>query len=173
MTAPPLRVLEFFSGIGGMRLSLEGALAALPSNSSNSSSSSSSSSSNSNINSSSSSSSSSGINSSGGVSVTSFDTSELVNQCYRLNFPGEAPPRQVNIESVKLAALEGAADVWTMSPPCQPFTTTANSKRLDVGDNRNKAFMYLMNCLEKMINKPEWIFFENVSFCRSCSVMLL
>ncbi|CAM9156034.1 unnamed protein product, partial [Ectocarpus fasciculatus] len=127
-----ISVLEFFSGIGGMRLSLQGALATLPAGRATD------------------------LN-----NVTAFDTSELVNQCYRHCFPGDSP-RQVNIESIKLSSLDGAADIWTMSPPCQPFTTTANSKRLDIDDNRNKAFMYLMSSLEKMTNKPEWIFFENV-----------
>lgn len=84
-----------------------------------------------------------------------------MNQVYRHNFPGETP-QQVNIESIKLKSLDGAAHIWTMSPPCQPFTTTANSKRLDVDDNRNKAFVFLMSALEKISDKPEWIFFENV-----------
>lgn len=84
-----------------------------------------------------------------------------MNQVYRQNFVGDTP-LQVNIESIKLKDLDGAAQIWTMSPPCQPFTTTANSKRLDVADSRNKAFMHLMNALEKISDKPEWIFFENV-----------
>ncbi len=97
------------------------------------------------------------------VTFTAFDTSDLVNQCYRLNFPG-CTVRQVNIESLKMADLDGAAEIWTMSPPCQPFTTTQNSKQLDMADNRNKAFIFLMDKLENLANKPEWIFFENVSF---------
>ena len=94
--------------------------------------------------------------------IKAFDTSELVNQCYRNNFADDTPV-QINIESIKLKTLDGAAQIWTMSPPCQPFTTTANSKRLDINDNRNKAFLHLMKCLEKIDKKPEWIFFENVS----------
>ena len=128
-----MRVFEFFSGIGGMRLSLQSA-----------------------------------IETSGAfgtpppqLQFTAFDTSDIVNQCYRHNFPGEMV-KQVNIESIKVENLDGKAEIWTMSPPCQPFTTTANSKRLDVEDKRNKAFMYLMKMLESIETKPTWIFFENV-----------
>lgn len=49
-----------------------------------------------------------------------------------------------------------------MSPPCQPFTTTKDSKQLQSKDPRNKAFVHLMKSLASMENKPSWIFLENV-----------
>jgi site-specific DNA-cytosine methylase len=151
-----VRVLEFFSGIGGMRLSLAGALAPLSSNTDRLS--------GSDI---ADTEETEGVNRNRGsydlsLHFTSFDTSDSVNQVYRYNFPGEKL-RQVNIESIKASEMDSfAAEVWTMSPPCQPFTTTQNSKRLDVSDMRNKAFMHLMKCLESMSRRPQWIFFENV-----------
>ena len=132
-----MRVLEFFSGIGGMHLSLEGALDSLSTEKKT------------NL-------------TEGTLSFSAFDTSDLVNQCYRKNFPCETV-RQVNIETIKLVDLDGKAEVWTMCPPCQPFTRTQNSKQLDLADKRNKGFLYLMNILERMTDKPEWIFFENVN----------
>jgi len=70
--------------------------------------------------------------------------------------------RQANIESIKLSDLDGRGNIWTMSPPCQPFTTTDAAKQLGGDDKRNKAFNYLMTILGKLSKPPQWIFFENV-----------
>ena len=96
-------VVEFFSGIGGMRLALSDASNTLDN-----------------------------------LSLGTFkaiDTSELVNQVYRHNFNGEEPWK-VNIETIKVKDLDGKARIWTMSPPCQPFTTTKDSKQLHSLDPR-------------------------------------
>lgn len=155
-----VRVLEFFSGIGGMRISLAGALAPLGSGSTGSSQIEASGEA---VSSETGGSAQTSVGADIALHFNSFDTSESVNQVYRFNFPGERL-RQVNIESMKAPELDAfGAEVWTMSPPCQPFTTTQNSKRLDVSDMRNKAFMHLMKCLDSMTKRPEWIFFENVN----------
>jgi tRNA (cytosine38-C5)-methyltransferase len=97
-------VVEFFSGIGGMRLALSDATKNLQ-------------------------------NSFPLKTFKAIDTSELVNQVYRHNFSNEEPWK-VNIETIKVKDLEGKANIWTMSPPCQPFTTTKDSKQLHSLDPR-------------------------------------
>ena len=59
-------------------------------------------------------------------------------------------------------ACKGAGNIWTMSPPCQPFTTTDASKQLGGLDKRNKAFTHIMKLLKEVTVKPEMIVFENV-----------
>ncbi|KAG2382217.1 hypothetical protein C9374_005419 [Naegleria lovaniensis] len=49
--------------------------------------------------------------------------------------------------------------LWTMSPPCQPFTLNGNRK--DSEDDRTKSFLYLMSELFPKI-LPDYIFVENV-----------
>lgn len=96
-------VIEFFSGIGGMRLALTDATKSVAE-----------------------------------INLGAFkaiDTSELVNQVYRHNFNGEEPWK-VNIETIKVNDLDGKSRIWTMSPPCQPFTTTKDSKQLQSLDPR-------------------------------------
>ena len=57
---------------------------------------------------------------------------------------------EVSIDGLKLADLDNKSDIWTMSPPCQPYTTTRGAKRLDKKDNRSKAFTHLMFLLLQM-----------------------
>jgi len=103
-------------------------------------------------------------------SVTSFDTSQVVNDVYEHNLHADKDVqgakknigKRVNVESIKLNVLDGKADVWTMSPPCQPFTTTKDAQRKDTQDKRNAGFCHLMKMIELMETKPKYIFFENV-----------
>lgn len=70
---------------------------------------------------------------------------------------------QVNVESLSAAQLDAiAADIWTLSPPCQPFTTTKNAKRRDVVDLRCKALTHLTAALPALLHPPRAIFLENV-----------
>ena len=48
------------------------------------------------------------------------------------------------IEQLDVAQLDGLADVWSMSPPCQPFTTCTSAKQLGSEDKRSRAFANLM-----------------------------
>ena len=66
------------------------------------------------------------------------------------------------IEGMKLSDFDGKADVWTMSPPCQPYTNTRNAHQKDDKDNRSKGLYYLMSTLKSMNKRPRWIVFENV-----------
>lgn len=92
-----LKVIEFFSGIGGVSFALESLK--VPTD----------------------------------VSVTGMDINTVANDVYTFNFPhNELLPR--NLNGIKAQQLDSiGADVWTMSPPCQPFTRYArNEYRLDL-----------------------------------------
>eukprot|EP01047_Picozoa_sp_COSAG01_P012798 COSAG01_NODE_584_length_15174_cov_27.387901_22_plen_92_part_00 len=54
-----------------------------------------------------------------------------------------------SIETLTAAALDRhRADVWLLSPPCQPFTS--NGKRRDDTDNRSAAFLHLLRLLPSL-----------------------
>ncbi|KAL0080143.1 S-adenosyl-L-methionine-dependent methyltransferase [Phycomyces blakesleeanus] len=53
-----------------------------------------------------------------------------------------------------------AADVWTMSPPCQPYTRIGLKQGSQ--DGRAKSFLHLLDVLKGMKNRPKYILVENV-----------
>lgn len=59
--------------------------------------------------------------------------------------------------------MDNKAHIWTMSPPCQPYTTTKGALQLDHNDNRSKGLYHLMYLLRHMQYKPNWIVLENVA----------
>merc|ERR1719325_178636 len=59
----------------------------------------------------------------------------------------------------KWRALEGA-DLWLLSPPCQPFTRTG--KKMDVKDSRNAALLRLLDALPSLAAPPRALLLENV-----------
>lgn len=91
-------VFEFFSGIGGMRLSLPNLILETPIS-----------------------------------SITAFDCSDVANDVYEYNFHTrkidcerniQSSLKRILIDGLKVNDVDNIADVWTMSPPCQPYTTT-------------------------------------------------
>ncbi|KAL8437225.1 hypothetical protein Efla_006586 [Eimeria flavescens] len=130
---PALRVFEFFSGIGGLRLGLLGALHALRD---------------------------SGLRAPPPVAsfVGSFDIHAAANAVYVHNF-GDTP-RCVSVEHLSLRQLDGQADVWLLSPPCQPFTR--GGRRLDAADGRATGLLHLLSLLEASSSPPLFFFLENV-----------
>ena len=83
--------------------------------------------------------------------------------CYRLNFP-EHPVRRVNLERIsawELTAMD--ADLWWLSPPCQPYCE--RGARRDVDDYRAKSFMHLMGILARIPEEklPQCLALENVA----------
>merc|ERR1712194_240317 len=64
-----------------------------------------------------------------------------------------------SIDRLPNEAFDGA-DLWIMSPPCQPFTRTG--KKLDLDDNRSAALIRLLEALPKLKKPPNAIFMENV-----------
>jgi tRNA (cytosine38-C5)-methyltransferase len=131
------RMLEFFSGIGGMRYALENALKDHQ-----------------------------GSNSSRSFSLAfcqAFDISLHANNTYKHNFSNDkSSARTKLVEQLKPKDLDGKADLWTMSPPCQPFTTTRGAKSLDIDDKRCNGLKAIIELLTKVQEKPKFIFLENV-----------
>jgi tRNA (cytosine38-C5)-methyltransferase len=58
------------------------------------------------------------------------------------------------------AAQLQAADIWLMSPPCQPFTRIGNQQ--DLRDTRSVSFLHLLSTLAAMPALPRYLFLENV-----------
>ena len=101
------------------------------------------------------------------ASITAFDVSNVPNNVYAENFEsdtsmGNGELRRILVDGLKIVDVEGKADIWTMSPPCQPFTETRNANRLDDRDNRTKGFFHLMFLLISMRQRPKYIVLENV-----------
>lgn len=93
--------------------------------------------------------------------ISAFDINTTTNVIYQHNFPS-TKLCQNNIQGLTVSSLEKLnADLWTMSPPCQPFTMKGNRKGED--DRRCDSFKILLSSLSEMIRPPQWIFIENVS----------
>lgn len=160
-------MLEFFSGIGGMRFAVESALSG------------------------------SGVAVGGDLptpspqrnrklrSCVAYEISLHANATYALNFDdasvaskaggrkarggggdghggGGFSVRTKLVEQLRSRDLDGAADVWTLSPPCQPFTNTRLALRKDGSDKRCNGLRAVMKMLSEIDNKPRWVLLENV-----------
>lgn len=73
---------------------------------------------------------------------------------YRANHPH--PTRAANLEGFDLAAVD--ADLWWMSPPCQPYTRRGRGRDLD--DPRTRSFRRVVEALAA--RRPRWVALENV-----------
>ncbi len=159
----PLRVLEFYSGIGGMRSAVEQLRARGISSGDNTG----------------------GSNSGGGrggggggpgsrserlhragvVFVGAHDVSTAANEVYALNYPPHRAS-QKPIESLTAGKLDAlGADVWLMSPPCQPYTRQRSAQPAnirDIRDRRAASFTHLTTELPQMKDPPACILLENV-----------
>ncbi|OZJ05601.1 hypothetical protein BZG36_01481 [Bifiguratus adelaidae] len=92
--------------------------------------------------------------------LKAFDINTTANAIYAHNF-GKKTVVQRNIEALPLEYYDKlGADIWTMSPPCQPYTRTG--KKQGSKDMRAKSFLYLMDMLPKMQHPPSYILLENV-----------
>jgi tRNA (cytosine38-C5)-methyltransferase len=64
-----------------------------------------------------------------------------------------------------LASLE--ADLWLLSPSCQPYASSLNPLAKDAADPRAKSFLHLIeNVLPAMVSaqkNPRYLLVENVS----------
>ena len=137
ITKVQIRMVEFFSGIGGMRAAIEGLV---------------------------------GQNGDADmeiVSCTAYEISEKANDVYRHNFPEKGGKdfcvRTKLVEQLKIKDIP-PSNLWTMSPPCQPFTRTRMAKQRDLEDKRTAGFVAIMDLLQKMElpERPTWILLENV-----------
>ncbi|XP_010254326.1 PREDICTED: tRNA (cytosine(38)-C(5))-methyltransferase isoform X2 [Nelumbo nucifera] len=118
----PYRVLEFYSGIGGMRYSIMKA----------------------------------GVSA---IMVEAFDINDKANDVYEYNFGHR--PYQGNIQSMTAAELDKyEADVWLLSPPCQPYTRQGLQK--DSDDARASSFLKILELMPQTSQLPIMLFVENV-----------
>ena len=130
---PKLRLLEFFSGIGGWHAGLQVL--------------------------------SNGVAKHGGTMpefevAASFDVNPNANAVYRANHPS-VPINRSDLKKLTTKKLDSFnANVWAMSPPCQPHTRNGN--RGDEDDPRSQGFLNLLRILRETSNPPEYFLLENV-----------
>lgn len=126
-----IRMIEFFSGIGGMRCAAENALKTLDVEL---------------------------------ATCQAYEISLYANETYRNNFRERNGCCRVYTKLVEQLTVDNLpeADLWTMSPPCQPFTNTRFAKQRDLTDKRNRGFLALQKLLLQLPRKPMWILLENV-----------
>ena len=89
--------------------------------------------------------------------VAAYDISPAANAAYLLNH-GERPlPREIGRVKAEAFRAHGA-DLWLLSPPCQPFCRMGRHGGLE--DKRSLAFLHLMEVLREA--PPEHLVLENV-----------
>ncbi|SNB47364.1 DNA cytosine methyltransferase [Geobacter sp. DSM 9736] len=95
--------------------------------------------------------------------VAALDHSPQALAVYRHNFPGHQA-RRVDLERVTAWELTTcAADLWWLSPPCQPYCE--RGIRRDLQDSRARSLLRLMEILRAMAVEclPQSIALENVA----------
>ncbi|MBZ0112761.1 MAG: DNA cytosine methyltransferase, partial [Thermoanaerobaculia bacterium] len=91
------------------------------------------------------------------VTVAAVDVNRLAASVYERNLPTKVTIADLRaVESSRLANWE--ADLWWMSPPCQPFTR--RGKRLDDEDPRSQSLLRLLPRIEEV--RPTHLGMENV-----------
>ena len=89
--------------------------------------------------------------------VAAMDINETALEIYRRNYPHTTLP--VNLEFISTSDLQSwNADLWWLSPPCQPFTV--RGLRRDTEDSRTRSFLRLIDCLVE--STPTYLALENV-----------
>lgn len=89
--------------------------------------------------------------------VSAVDIHRGALRVYAHNF--DHPTRVANLEGVSPEPLRDLrADLWWMSPPCQPFTR--RGKRRDAEDPRTRALLRLVDALSEV--RPRYVALENV-----------
>lgn len=89
--------------------------------------------------------------------VGALDMSSHVLQWYAYNY--EHTTKQQNLEVITAAQLHAYdADLWWMSPPCQPYTVRGLKK--DLEDHRARSFLRLLDILDEA--PPKMLAMENV-----------
>ena len=89
--------------------------------------------------------------------AAAYDISPAANATYALNHGDRPRARELaSLPAEQLADLR--ADLWVMSPPCQPFCRMGNRQGLQ--DRRSRAFLHLLELLPQAL--PEHLVLENV-----------
>mmetsp|Transcript_15268 Transcript_15268/g.31395 ORF Transcript_15268/g.31395 Transcript_15268/m.31395 type:complete len:435 (+) Transcript_15268:271-1575(+) len=95
--------------------------------------------------------------------VAAFDHSTVCNEVYHHN--NKFRPSQKPIEGLHSRDLNGVANLWMMSPPCQPHTRQRvglENQERDEDDPRARSFLHLCHLLEELTSPPSTIILENV-----------
>eukprot|EP00933_Yihiella_yeosuensis_P055827 TRINITY_DN5475_c0_g5_i1.p1 TRINITY_DN5475_c0_g5~~TRINITY_DN5475_c0_g5_i1.p1 ORF type:complete len:554 (-),score=122.98 TRINITY_DN5475_c0_g5_i1:21-1682(-) len=89
-----------------------------------------------------------------------LESSQMANDVYRKNFSlPYAPLLPHDVRRLDERDLEGA-DLWLLSPPCQPYTKTGRQR--DADDGRAAPLAHLTELLPKLRHPPKALFLENV-----------
>lgn len=89
--------------------------------------------------------------------VAAVDLDRVALGVYAANF--DHPTRVRTLDSLGADELGGfGADLWTTSPPCQPYTRRGRGRDLD--DPRAASLRNLLARLPEV--RPRWLFLENV-----------
>jgi site-specific DNA-cytosine methylase len=93
--------------------------------------------------------------------IQAFDINTAANEVYEANHG--IKPSNKSILGVTQKSLDKCnADVWVLSPPCQPFTRNNETVSRDAKDSRSEPFLHLLEVLKQMTNLPKYIALENV-----------
>lgn len=100
-----------------------------------------------------------------------YDVNSTANAVYAHNF--RLVPQAASLEYLSASSLRKSksspdrrsrqresADVWLLSPPCQPYTR--GGKRLDMKDPRAAGLLHLLRLLLELEDTPRMLFLENV-----------
>lgn len=103
--------------------------------------------------------------------VAAWDINHLAIEVYRHNFPATHQPQVRLIDGLPGSELARyQADLWWMSPPCQPFTRRGLGR--DLEDPRTRTFRAALSGVAAV--RPRYLAFENVvGFERSSAHELL
>ncbi len=91
-----------------------------------------------------------------------LDQSPVALGVYRLNFP-DHHVRKADLEKISAGELAGFdADLWWLSPPCQPYSVRGRKK--DLGDPRARSLARILEVFPKIPQKrlPQHLALENV-----------
>ena len=91
--------------------------------------------------------------------LAAYDINESAVLSYANNFVSSV----FTLDLLKMTSSElnyFEADLWTMSPPCQPYTR--QGARAGDKDNRSNSFFTIMNLIPTLNKKPKSILIENV-----------
>jgi site-specific DNA-cytosine methylase len=93
----------------------------------------------------------------GAAEVVAVDQDEAAGRVYTSWFAH--PVRRWNLAGVKAEQLARAdADLWWMSPPCQPYTVRGRGR--DIDDPRARSFLHVLELVEQL--RPGRLALENV-----------
>eukprot|EP00198_Chlamydomonas_reinhardtii_P013856 XP_001703193.1 DNA methyltransferase [Chlamydomonas reinhardtii] len=93
--------------------------------------------------------------------AAAVDINTAANAVYAVEHGTE--PRALDLTRVTAAQLDAlCADVWLLTPPCQPYTTTTNARRKDTADPRAASLLHLASVLPSMRRPPSRLLLENV-----------